>query len=79
VIFILIHIFEGPFGYNIKYQEVLGRTDDLLSFDTTWTAQKTTTPEFSVAAGTSLTSSFLATIEGHTDRPTYSALILHRK
>jgi hypothetical protein len=55
-------------------QEVLERTNRLLSFDTTWTAQKTTSPtvllllRVFVAAVTFLPIRCLATIGGYTYR-----------
>jgi hypothetical protein len=71
---ILAYGFKIPTNYvpllvlQIKFhnhkQEVLGRTNRLLSFDTMRTAEKTTSPTILFAAGTSLPSSYLLIIGG---------------
>jgi hypothetical protein len=57
-------------------QDVLGRTNRLLSFDTTRTAQKTTPPILR-CRGNVFTGLLPRTIGGYTDRPTDSPLITH--
>jgi hypothetical protein len=52
--------------YKVK-QEVLGRTNRRLSFDTAWTRPL---QQLFLAARMSLPSSYLVTIGGYTDRPT---------
>jgi hypothetical protein len=65
------------FGKHNNKQKVLGRTNSLLSFDTTSTAQKSKPQQIFVAGGTSLPSHYLATIRGYTDRPTDFPLTWH--
>jgi hypothetical protein len=60
-----------------KIQDVLGRINRLLSFDTTRTKEKRCLQQFCFVTGKCLPSHWFAMIKGHTDRPTNSPLIQH--
>jgi hypothetical protein len=57
--------------WRIRIQEVLGRTNSLLSFDTIQTSQKTTPPNDLRCRGNVSTDCYLAMTGAYTDRPTY--------
>jgi hypothetical protein len=65
------------FGQHNNKQKVLERTNILLSFDTTWTTQKSTPQQFFIAVETSLSSCYLARIRGYTDTPADSPFTWH--